>query len=237
MKQTCSSEDAVHSHISFVTRDDKFSQEKPYILRFSPADGFPSQNVATHTAELSLVDIRSQPPMRYDECGIKVLELDTSMQRQDFESKDTIRDVYLPLLQDAVKTSLGAKNVKVIPHIVELPEPHYATYKIRRQPTGFPRSTGESLEDEVPATVAHIGEAILLQSAYGLLIFASDATRVELQRAIASCDVGHVPEECRVEWVKYVTLFVLRSIVADLTVQYMGSSARSGPSVASGRLR
>jgi hypothetical protein len=158
MDQVKEPADLLQSHVSFLTRDEKFTQERPYILRFTPADGFPSQNLATHTAKVSLLDIRSQTSMNYKDSGIKVFELETGLRYQDFRSRDMIQNTYLPLLQDVVKRSLSAKDVKVIPHIVELPEPHYAMYKIRRQPAGFPRSTGQPLKDEVPATVAHIGE-------------------------------------------------------------------------------
>lgn len=228
MNESRSSTNAVNSQISFITRDDRFSEEKPYILRYLPADGFPAQNISTHTANVSIADLRSQNPMAYDECGIKVLTFETSMQRQDFESKDTVHGVYLPLLQDAVKKYLNANDVKVIPHIVELPEPHYAMYKIRRQPPGFPQSTGGRLEREVPATVAHIGEAMLLQLVYVLLMVRIDATEVELRKAITRCGVGHLPEDCRVEWVKYSSLFALPMSVTDLMMKCVGAFARSG---------
>ena len=68
-------------------------------------------------------------------------------------------------------------------------------------------------------------------------MFAIDATVGELEKAIANCGVGHVSEGSRVEWVKYISLIAPPLSVTDTTAQYMGSLARSNPSMASGRLR
>jgi hypothetical protein len=176
--------DTLSSQLYFLARDERFRREKPYILRFEPADGFPANNTAVYQSHIALTDIRSEPPRDYKTSGIDVISIATRMMYEDFDLKTKICDTYLPELQATVRRHLNAKDVIVIPHIVELPAPHYEMFKIRRQPKGFPRASGDQLEHEVPATVVHI-----------------DASQAELEKVISACGIKDTSRSGGIEWV------------------------------------
>ena len=120
MDTDMTSRDQITSQLSFLSRDDKFYREKPYILRFRPEDGFPMQNTTISEANISLTDIRYQPPPEYRLSGLGVIGFETGMQYEDFDNHEKITNIYLQELEAKLVEYFPGSTVDFVSYLVSI---------------------------------------------------------------------------------------------------------------------
>lgn len=112
---------AVVSSISFMMPRDLYQDEKPYFVTYPVEDtDCPASNVILQTHnDITVNDIRGRErEFSIDKQGFTIMELDTGMTPEDFNSEKNIQTKYLPKLARALKAQLGASRVQVFEHIV-----------------------------------------------------------------------------------------------------------------------
>jgi len=133
--------------IYFLTRSPKYSVIKPYTLRYRPDNGFPQTNVERILHEIEIHDLRKFPELNYERCGFKMARMkggENKMRYEDYDDIDKVETVHQREVVDAVRESLGAREVVV------------CDYVIRRRDPDWPISKGGSYKWQQPASAAHI---------------------------------------------------------------------------------
>ena len=122
----------VQGSIFFLARDPKHDLEKPYALRFTTSDGFPTTN--TQSEEHSGIPIKDLRPLQadlsFEKTGIKIMKTQSSMSYDDFDDESKIQETYLAETARDLKEALGAKRVHIIEHLVG----YYYIYEICFKP-------------------------------------------------------------------------------------------------------
>ncbi|MCJ1277831.1 hypothetical protein MMC21_005645 [Puttea exsequens] len=140
----------VQGSIFFLARDPKHDLEKPYALRFTTSDGFPTTN--TQSEEHSGIPIKDLRPLQadlsFEKTGIKIMKTQSSMSYDDFDDESKIQETYLAETARDLKEALGAKRVHIIEHLV------------RKRHATFPIATGDSYQFQQPTSLAHIDSTV-----------------------------------------------------------------------------
>ncbi|KAL9609322.1 MAG: hypothetical protein Q9167_005909 [Letrouitia subvulpina] len=142
----------IKSSIRFLSRDHRYSSEKPYTLRFTPNIQFPRSNIETENRnDVAIDDIRGREgDFTLERNGFTIMPLETKLSYDDFDDETKVVDIYLREVADEVRNLLGAKKVQILEHIV------------RKRHPDFPISTGEKYKYNQPTTLAHIGSILAL---------------------------------------------------------------------------
>jgi hypothetical protein len=139
---------AIDGRMHFLSRDPKYTHEKPYTLRYTPApdDGVPQTNIERVEHPLRFHDIRTRPDLRYDQCGFTVAKLENDgMRYEDYADSEKIEGLHTTQVLETVKKALRASSAELIDYVVR-----------RRHPT-WPIATGDTYQYQQPASRAHIG--------------------------------------------------------------------------------
>ncbi|KAF2110705.1 hypothetical protein BDV96DRAFT_635312 [Lophiotrema nucula] len=137
----------VQSTSYFLTRDPTWDKEKPYTLRFQPVEGLeiPRTNVLRETHDVEIHDLRSETDkFDIETQGFTVIEATSRLAYKDYFDELSIKRLFYPEIETAVKKLLGATWVRVFEHTV------------RKRHPEFPVSTGSDYEYNQPAMMAHI---------------------------------------------------------------------------------
>ena len=164
---------AVLGRMHFLTRDPKYTHEKPYTLRYTPApeSGIPQTNIARVEHPVVFHDLRDRTDLKYEACGFGVVNLDNAnaadaegerpvFSYDDYAHNDRIEKEHAPRVLQAVHTALGAASADLIDYVV------------RRRHESWPVSTGQPYAFQQPASRAHIdhtyaGGVAVIREAYG----------------------------------------------------------------------
>jgi hypothetical protein len=177
-----SSEDlAVEGMMYFLSRDDRYNQEKPYTLRFTPGGGLPQTNIDRTQYSIKFHDMRKEQNLRYNKCGFKVATLHSQMQYEDYDDIDKVESIHGPEVAGCVKGALKATSAEVLDYVVSqlscrcmtsvainLIEP-----QIRRRHPTWPIATGETYSFQQPASRAHIGNVTYASWLFSCLVLTS----------------------------------------------------------------
>jgi hypothetical protein len=114
-----SSEDlAVEGMMYFLSRDDRYNQEKPYTLRYTPGGGLPQTNIDRTQYSIKFHDMRREQNLRYNKCGFKVATLHSQMQYEDYDDIDKVESIHGPEVAGCVKGALKATSAEVLDYVV-----------------------------------------------------------------------------------------------------------------------
>ena len=136
----------VESSMHFLSRDRLYDTEKPYQLKYEPEAGIPATNFKMEKkAPIKITSMRGrESEFSFSENGFRVLKLDHDIPYETFSSREGIR-TYLRMVQEKVKTQLGAQKVQIF------------QYLVRKRDAGFPIATGQKYAFNQPSTIAHVG--------------------------------------------------------------------------------
>jgi hypothetical protein len=115
----------------FLPKDPLWEKEKPYTLKFQPAEKFPGTNGArVEVKEILVEDIRGrESSFSMDKNGFAVMKLENlGMTYDDFHDDSKVESVYLKNLAGGLKAFLGAKRVQIFDFVVSLlpsPRSHF----------------------------------------------------------------------------------------------------------------
>jgi len=102
--------------------------------------------------------------------GFAVVKLEPQLSPSDFYDSSKVKDIYYKQLKNLLKDLLGAKKVEILEHV------------IRKRYPGFPISTGEDYDYQLPTSIVHTDftpEAALEASELVLHIDPADYDRVQ----------------------------------------------------------
>ena len=109
---------AVDGNMYFLSRDEKYNQEKPYSLRYTPDDGFPQTNIDRTEYSIKLHDMRTERNLVYSKCGFKVANLQSHMTYEDYDDVEKVESIHKPEVAEWVKQALKASSTEVLDYVV-----------------------------------------------------------------------------------------------------------------------
>ena len=102
----------------FLSRDEKYREEKPYTLRYSTDDGFPQTNIERTEYPITFHNIRTGPDLVYEKCGFRVANLQSKMKYDDYEDVGKVESIHQPEVAECVKQAMDASSVDVLDYVV-----------------------------------------------------------------------------------------------------------------------
>ena len=105
----------------FLPRSSRWQKEKPYTLKFQPAEGFPvTSEQRVEVKDILVKDIRGQESsFSLDKNGFAVMPLkELSMTYDDFSNDTKVKSVYLKSVAKELQTYLGASRVQIFDVLV-----------------------------------------------------------------------------------------------------------------------
>lgn len=123
----------VKSSIRFLSRDHRYSCEKPYTLRFTPYIDFPRSNIETEKHnDIVIEDVRGrEEDFTLQRNGFTIMSLGTKLLYDDFDDEAKLVDVYLREVADEVRDLLGARKVLILEHLVRMSSPFPPSFPSR----------------------------------------------------------------------------------------------------------
>jgi len=119
------SHNAVQAKMYFLPRDEKYREEKPYTLRYSPDDGFPQTNIERTEYSVTFHDMRTEADLIYSRCGFRVANLQSQMQYEDYDDVEKIESVHQPEVAECVRQAMKASSVEVLDYVVSHTYPRF----------------------------------------------------------------------------------------------------------------
>lgn len=107
----------------FLPKSSRWEKEKPYTLKFQPADDFPVTSEQRVEVEGILVkDIRGQESsFSLDKNGFAVMPMkELDMAYEDFSDDDKVKFVYLKAVAKQLQAYLGASRVQIFDVLVSV---------------------------------------------------------------------------------------------------------------------
>jgi hypothetical protein len=113
------SQSIVQSSMYFLKRDPLYNSEKVYeIRRKNLKTSVPITNADMEKVEgIPIHNLRGMNPS-IEEHGFCCMNLETTLQPEDFQERSKIVDEYLPQLSKAVKAKLGTDRIQIYDFIV-----------------------------------------------------------------------------------------------------------------------
>ena len=107
-------QDVKEAKVYYCTRHPLYEQVKPYLIDFESDSGFPRTNIIPEPHDVFIKDIRGiESDFSFEDNGFAVLEMQTTMQEEDFEDPAKIRDLYCEEVAGCLLSYLGAAAVQV----------------------------------------------------------------------------------------------------------------------------
>ncbi|OTA54711.1 hypothetical protein K449DRAFT_401005 [Hypoxylon sp. EC38] len=155
--------DHVETDIFYFSRNDKFSNEKPYTLTF-PVDHIPGAQVSNHEFEsrkTKIRDVRGSLLPDLNIHGFTFVQWETAMSRDEFESPENIIQKYYPELVTMLKASF--------PHYKKVA---FFDNTVRRRVSAYPEAKGTPTTSAQPYRYTHVdytahGAKLKLKNALG----------------------------------------------------------------------
>jgi hypothetical protein len=116
---------AVEANMYFLSRDEKYREEKPYTLRYSTEDGFPQTNIERTEYSIKFHDMRMEADLIYSRCGFRVANLRSQMQYEDYDDVEKIESVHQPEVAECVKQAMKASSVEILDYVVSHTDPRF----------------------------------------------------------------------------------------------------------------
>lgn len=96
-----------------------YQNVKPYTMRYVPDASLPSTNVRREKRKVQVKDMRGQEShFSLDKQGFMIRELRTSMQHEDYDNDQAIRDTYLEELRNVLIDLFPGCDVDFISYLV-----------------------------------------------------------------------------------------------------------------------
>lgn len=109
----------------FLSRDEKYGEEKPYTLRYSTDDGFPQTNIERTEYSVKFYDMRMEADLIYSRCGFRVANLQSQMQYEDYDDVKKIESIHQPEVAECVKQAMKASSAEVLDYVVSHTYPRF----------------------------------------------------------------------------------------------------------------
>ncbi|KAL8677842.1 MAG: hypothetical protein Q9186_005754 [Xanthomendoza sp. 1 TL-2023] len=109
----------VETSMQFLTRDKLYEKEKPYHLKYAPAEGIPISNFQLEKHEpIKINSLRGrEQDFSFDKNGFTVLKIEEDIPYEDFSNPAGIRR-YLDIVAAGLQKLLGADKVQVFQYVV-----------------------------------------------------------------------------------------------------------------------
>ncbi len=111
----------VHAAFHFLAQDPRWTQEKPYSLKFQPIKDFPISNAERpEKTDVLVQDIRGkESSFTIDENGFAIMRFEEiNMTYEDFGDPARIESMYLKAVGTQLRSFLGASRVQIFDYAV-----------------------------------------------------------------------------------------------------------------------
>src|SRR5277367_5546670 len=109
---------AVNGNMYFLSRDEKYREEKPYTLRYAPDDGFPQTNIDRTEYSIRFHNMRTEQNLAYNKCGFRVANLQSQMKYEDYDDVDKVESIHRLEVAEFVKQAMKASSAEVLDYVV-----------------------------------------------------------------------------------------------------------------------
>lgn len=92
-----------------------YAKEKPYALRYNPADDIPTENIVKKVVNnVEFHDIRNLPaPLSFDENGLTVRSIQSQMAYGDWFRDEMIKNIFFRELRRNLEGLFGTSNIQI----------------------------------------------------------------------------------------------------------------------------
>src|ERR1700738_1905866 len=104
---------AVEGNMYFLSRDEKYIDEKPYTLRYATEDGFPQTNIERTEYSIKFYNMRTELDLVYRRCGFRVANLQSKMKYEDYDDVKKVESIHQPEVAECVKQAMNASSAEV----------------------------------------------------------------------------------------------------------------------------
>jgi hypothetical protein len=117
-KMSQNNDTTVEANMYFLSRDEKYGEEKPYTLRYSTGDGFPQTNIERTGYSIKFYDMRAEADLVYKRCGFQVAHLQSQMHYEDYDDAEKIESIHQHEVAECVKQAMKASSTEVLDYVV-----------------------------------------------------------------------------------------------------------------------
>jgi hypothetical protein len=106
--------------MNFLSRDDLYQKEKPYLCLFETPEDFPKSNIRlSKCKDLRIEDIRGcNSAVSLDTYGFAIMPLKSKLSYDDFSDAVKVKGQYLHEVAEQLRCFTGASRVQIFEHLV-----------------------------------------------------------------------------------------------------------------------
>lgn len=110
----------VQGSLVFLARSDRYTEEKPFVLRYNPVEGVSTQNLdRVVIPDLTIHDIRDLPaPPHFDENGVAVCLLESQMKYDDWFNQERVTSLFFAEVQHLLEEFFETQHVQIFEYRV-----------------------------------------------------------------------------------------------------------------------
>ncbi|KAK0645772.1 hypothetical protein B0T16DRAFT_411903 [Cercophora newfieldiana] len=139
------SHDEILVPLYFLDRDELWDTVKPYSFHYIPKEDIPLHNLLRSTHTTRIRSMRQLiPQLSLDSQGFEVHTIETKMSYSDFHDEKTVESVYVRELEDHLKVTLAAKEVRAL------------DFQLRLRDAEFPYFGGKPFPKPQPSLMTHV---------------------------------------------------------------------------------
>jgi hypothetical protein len=110
----------LQTSMNFLSRDDLYQTEKPYLCLFETPEDFPKSNILLRKCkDLMIEDIRDcDSIVSLDTHGFAIMHLKSKLSYDDFGDAVKVKGQYLHEVAEHLRCFTGASRVQIFEHLV-----------------------------------------------------------------------------------------------------------------------
>lgn len=109
----------IESSMFYLDRVQLYETEKPYSMRYLPED-IPQCNYFKVKHPITVKSMRGSGRFHIDECGFQLINIHSGLTYDEFWVNEKVQSVYIPEVEKALKSELGAAHVHVLDYAVSM---------------------------------------------------------------------------------------------------------------------
>lgn len=121
----------LQTSMNFLSREDLYQREKPYLCLFETPEGFPKSNIRlSKCTDLKIEDVRGcDSTVSLQTHGFAIMPLKSKLSYDDFDDAVKIKTQYLPEVAELLRRLTEASRVQIFEHLVYIPCFYHALFR------------------------------------------------------------------------------------------------------------
>lgn len=113
-------EDFIHTEITYLVKDPKHENEKPYDIRYDTGGVIPNTNMASESRPVLIRNFRPlQTSESFEEYGFSSAKIDCPLTTREFENEKKVEVLYYPVIEKLLRQEFpDAGEIRMLEHVV-----------------------------------------------------------------------------------------------------------------------